>query len=140
MTIPKGKLIPIGGSEVKEPGDNAASSELRQIDFFESGIMAEFLEEVKGNESRIEVIPAASDIPEEMGESYLKAFREMGCKNVHALHINSHDQADSRENRQRIDKADAVLFTGGDQITLVDKLLDTRLVPAITNAIRMMTS
>ena len=43
--------------------------------FFDSGILTEFLAEVNGKESRIEVIPAASEIPEEMGESYLEAFR-----------------------------------------------------------------
>jgi cyanophycinase len=131
MAVPKGKLIPIGGSEAKESGDNAVSSELRQTNFFSSGILAEFLVEVKGKESRIEVIPAASEIPEEMGESYLKAFRELGCKNVHVMYINSHDDVDSQENLQRIARADGVLFTGGNQTTLVDKLLDTNLLARI---------
>lgn len=131
MSVPNGKLIPIGGGEAKERGDNATSGELRQVDFFESGILAEFLAEVKGPESRIEVIPAASEIPEEMGESYLKAFRELGCTNVHVLYINSQEEADSRQNLQRIDKADGVLFTGGDQTRLVDKLLDTQLLSKI---------
>lgn len=131
MTVPKGKLILIGGGEAKDPDDKAVSSELRQVDFFKLGILAEFLTEVNGPASRIEVIPAASDIPDEMGESYLKAFRELGCNHVHVLPINSHNQANNRENLQRIDKADGVYFTGGDQTTLVDKLLDTALLARI---------
>ncbi|GAB4030081.1 cyanophycinase [Spirosoma jeollabukense] len=131
MTAPRGKLIPIGGSEAKEPGDNAASSEIRQTNFFDSGILTEFLAEVNGKESRIEVIPAASEIPEEMGENYLEAFGKLGCKHVRVMHINSQDEADSHHNLQRIAKADAVLFTGGNQTTLVDKLLDTRLLASI---------
>ncbi|WP_018620427.1 cyanophycinase [Spirosoma luteum] len=131
MTVPKGKLILIGGGEAKDPDDKAVSSELRKVDFFKLGILAEFLTEVNGPASRIEVIPAASDIPDEMGESYRKAFRELGCNHVHVLPINSHNQADNRENLQRIDKADGVYFTGGDQTTLVDKLLDTALLARI---------
>lgn len=131
MAAPKGKLIPIGGSEIKEGEANAASSELRQSDFFESGILAEFLAEVKGKESRIEIIPAASEIPDEMGKEYTEAFRKLGCKNVHVLLIDSRQDADRPENQQRIAKADAVLFTGGDQTTLIDKLLDTKLLEQI---------
>jgi cyanophycinase len=131
MAVPKGKLIAIGGSELKEPGDHAASSELRQKDFFASGILVEFLAEVKGKQSRIEVIPAASEIPQEMGESYQKAFRALGCKNVHVLSIDGSEQADSPQNLQRIEKADGVLFTGGDQTRLVNTLLDTLLLAKI---------
>ena len=131
MAAPKGKLIPIGGSEVKEQGDNAASSELRQSNFFESGILAEFLDEVNGKDSRLEIIPAASEIPEEMGKNYLNAFHKLGCKHVHVMYINGPEDADSRENLDRIDKADGVLFTGGDQTKLVDTLLDTLLISRI---------
>jgi cyanophycinase len=131
MAAPKGKLIPIGGSETKEQEENAASSELRQSNFFESGILSEFLAEVKGPDSRIEIIPAASEIPDEMGKEYTEAFRKLGCKNVHVLQINSPEEADRPENRQRIDKADGILFTGGNQTTLIDTLLDTKLLERI---------
>lgn len=125
---PKGKLIPIGGSEAKGQGDNEASSELRQSNFFESGILTEFLNEVKGTDSRIEIIPAASEIPEEMGEAYTEAFRKLGCKNVHVMYINDQDEADDEANVKRIDKADGVLFTGGNQVNIMEKFLDTKLI------------
>ncbi|UFH52776.1 cyanophycinase [Spirosoma sp. KNUC1025] len=128
MTVPKGKLIPIGGSEAKGQEATDASSELRQPTFFESGILAEFLAEVKGPGSRIEIIPAASEVPEEMGKAYLDAFHNLGCKNVHVLYIDSLKEADSPDNLRRIDKADGVLFTGGNQTTLIDKLLDSQLI------------
>ncbi|ADB40140.1 cyanophycinase [Spirosoma linguale] len=131
MAVPKGKLIPIGGSEAKDQENTSTSSELRQSNFFESGILAEFLAEVNGENSRIEVIPAASEIPEEMGQSYLDAFAKLGCKHVHVMYIDSPEDADKRENLERIDKADGVLFTGGDQTRLVDKLLDTVLLAKI---------
>ncbi|MGV3560510.1 cyanophycinase [Larkinella arboricola] len=128
---PKGKLIPIGGSEAKDQGDNESSSELRQSHFFESGILSEFLQEVKGPDSRIEIIPAASEIPDEMGKEYLKAFHQLGCKNVHVLQIDSYEDADRAENLNRIAKADGVLFTGGSQDQLIEKLLDTQLIQRI---------
>ena len=131
MAAPKGKLIPVGGSEAKEPGDNAATSDLREVEFFKSGILAEIVAEINGDNPRIEVIPAASGIPKEMGESYLKAFRELGCTNVHVLNINSYEEADTRQNLDRIEKADGVLFTGGDQTKLFDKLLDTTFLAKI---------
>jgi cyanophycinase len=131
MAAPKGKLIPIGGGEAKNQEANESSSELRQSDFFGSGILNEILQEVKGQDSRIEVIPAASEIPKEMEKEYLKAFHALGCRHVHMMPINSHEDADKPDNLQRIDKADGVLFTGGDQTTLVDKLLDTQLLARI---------
>ena len=131
MTIPKGKLIPIGGGEAKGNDDNDSSSELRQIDFFASGILAEFLAEVKGKESRIVVIPAASEIPKEVGKDYLEAFHKLGCKNVHVLFIDSFEDADRKGNLERINEADGVLFTGGDQTKLIDKLLDSQLLKRI---------
>lgn len=128
---PKGKLIPIGGSEAKDQGDNESSSELRQSNFFASGILAEFLQEIKGSDSRIEIIPAASEVPDEMGKEYLEAFRQLGCKNVHVLRIDTHEDADRADHLRRISQADGVLFTGGNQTQLIDKLLDTQLLRKI---------
>lgn len=131
MAVPKGKLIPIGGGEAKGQDDNEASSELRQSNFFESGILGEFLEEVKGVDSTIVVIPAASEMPEEVGKDYVEAFDKLGCKNVHVLYIDSPEDADKKANLKLIDQADGVLFTGGDQTTLIDKLLNTQLIARI---------
>lgn len=128
---PKGKLIAIGGSEIKDQGDNEASSELRQSNFFDSGILRELLEELKGNDSRIEIIPAASELPDEMGKEYVAAFRKLGCKHVHVLSIDSPEDADSADHLRRIDKADGVLLTGGDQTKLIETLLDTKLIERI---------
>lgn len=131
MAVPKGKLIPIGGGEAKSQGDNESSSEVRQSNFFESGILGEFLEEVKGVDSIIVVIPAASEVPKEVGKDYVEAFDKLGCKNVHVLYIDSAEDADKKENLKLIDQADGVLFTGGDQTKLIDTLLDTQLIAKI---------
>ncbi len=131
MEIPKGKLVSIGGGEEKIQPDNESSSEIRQYNFFESGILSEFLKEISAKDCRIEIIPAASEAPEEMGKDYMDAFHKLGCKNVHVMYINSSEDADKPENLRRIDQADGVLFTGGDQTTLIEKLLDTTLIKKI---------
>ncbi|GAA4397661.1 cyanophycinase [Nibrella viscosa] len=128
MTVPKGKLIPIGGSEAREPGEEATNSELRQPDFFRSGVLKSFLNEIHKKNPRIEVIPAASEIPAEMGAQYKNAFAKLGVKNVHVMQLTSAEDANKPGNLERLNKADAVLFTGGDQTTLIEKLLDTELI------------
>jgi cyanophycinase len=131
MLIPKGKLIPIGGGEAKGPDSEAASSELRQTHFFTSGILEQFLHEVKGTDSIIEIIPAASELPKEMGQAYIDAFRKLGCRTVHVMNFTSPEEADQATHLKRIKKADGVLFTGGDQDKLVNTLLDSQLLQII---------
>jgi cyanophycinase len=77
------------------------------------------------------VIPAASELPEEVGKDYVEAFAKLGCKNVHVLYIDSTEDADKKGNLKLIDQADGVLFTGGDQTKLIDKLLNTQLIQKI---------
>lgn len=136
MTAPKGKLIPIGGSETKSPTDQNATSDLRPTSFFESGILAEILHEIKGADSRIEVIPAASGVPQEMARAYREAFHKLGCKQVHVLTFDTPTDADRPANLKRIEEADGVLFTGGDQTKLIDTLLDTRLLARLQERYR----
>ena len=66
MHTPKGILISIGGNVDKgtaaEPSYNTPS----KLAFFEDGILKRILSEMKGAESRVEVITTASEIPEEV--------------------------------------------------------------------------
>lgn len=131
MTAPKGKLIPIGGSEAREPSEEATNSELRQPDFFRSGVLKSFLNEIKKKNPHIEIVPAASEIPEEMGKQYISAFADLGVKNVHVMYIDGSEDANAADNLERLKKADAILFTGGDQTTLTQKLLDTDFIKVL---------
>ena len=114
MNVPKGKLIPVGGNEDK--GDESSAH------FFESGILKRILLEVKGEDSRIEVITTASGIPKETGENYLKAFDKLGAKNIGVMHIKEREHAASQECLERLKTADAILFSGGDQL-LIAKII-----------------
>jgi cyanophycinase len=118
MTSPLGKLIAVGGSEDKgatiepqfKPGDH--------LNFFEYGILKRILSEMRGPQSRVEVITTASQIPEEVGENYIQAFGKLGCTNVGVLHIKKREDAWLPEYIERIKNADGVLFSGGNQLRL----------------------
>lgn len=125
MENPKGTLIPIGGNEDKGTPEDLG------IDFAENGILKRILFEMKGPESRIEVITSASSIPRKVGEAYESAFTKLGANNVGYLHIRKREQADNPEFLERIQNADGVLFSGGDQLSLTKILGGTSLAQLI---------
>ncbi len=118
MSSPKGKLISVGGSEDKGATLDPKTMQIDQRIFFESGILKRILLEMKGVESRIEVITTASQIPEEVGQNYIEAFGILGCKNIGVIHIKKREDVVTPEYLERIKKADGVMFTGGNQMRL----------------------
>jgi len=118
MNNPKGKLISVGGSEDKGIAIDPRIVQPDQSAFFESGILKRILLEMKGVDSRIEVITTASQIPEEVGENYVQAFGKLGCKQVGVIHIKKREDVIIEDYIERIQKADGVLFTGGNQMRL----------------------
>lgn len=121
MTVPKGKLIIIGGAV--DMGSNVTIQEhIMQPDyikFFEQGILKRIITESANHEgSLIEVITTASQIPELVGDEYIKAFGQLNVTNVNVLHIKSREDASHKEYLDRIRKADVVMFSGGDQLRL----------------------
>ncbi len=118
MSIPRGKLISVGGSEDKGTELDPKFVQKEQLNFFEFGILKRILSEMKGVDSKVEVITTASQIPEEVGENYIKAFGKLGCLNVGVIHIKKREDAQLPEYIERIKKADGVMFTGGNQMRL----------------------
>jgi len=118
MSIPKGKLISVGGSEDKGTEIDPKFIQKEQLNFFEFGILKRILLEMKGVDSKVEVITTASQIPEEVGENYIKAFGKLGCHNVGVIHIKKREEAINPEYLARIKEADGVMFTGGNQMRL----------------------
>lgn len=118
MSVPKGKLIAIGGAEDK--GTLLEDGEYRRnnLNFFELGILRRVVEEAGGLNARIEVITTASTIPYEVGENYLNAFGKIGCTNIGLLHIRNRADTQISEYLERIRVCDAVMFSGGNQLRL----------------------
>lgn len=119
MIIPKGKLIPVGGAEDKGTDLEKGLIQRNNLNFFEQGILKRVVNETHHRElSHIEVITTASTIPVEVGENYLDAFAKLSCPNVQVMNIRNREDCLNQEYIDRIKKADAVMFSGGNQMRL----------------------
>jgi len=125
----KGTLIPIGGNEDKGIED----SELYTLEFIEEGILYHVVKEAGGIDATIVVIPTASSIPKEIGENYLSAFAKLGCKNVFVLDIRSKKDSENKENIALIKRANCVMFSGGNQSKITDKIGGTTIHYILTD-------
>ncbi len=121
----KGVLIPIGGNEDK--GNRQNREEAHRLDFVSEGILFHIVKEAGGKDAKIVIIPAASSIPEEIAENYLAAFDVLGCTNIHVLQILQRSDAEKRAAYELVKSADCVLFTGGDQSKIFDKISGTKI-------------
>jgi cyanophycinase len=118
MSIPKGKLIAVGGAEDKGTDLEKGEIQRNNLNFFELGILKHVVEEAGGKTARIEVVTTASMIPYEVGENYLDAFGKIGCTNIGLMHIRNRADANQADLLKRIEQCDAVMFSGGNQLRL----------------------
>jgi len=119
MNNPKGKLIIIGGSVDRGSFSESKEDLKRNLRFFEKGILKRITTESLNKDlSKIEIITTASNIPEEVGEEYINAFAQLDVMNVSVLNIKTREEANAPENIERLQAADVVVFTGGDQLRL----------------------
>lgn len=114
----KGTLIPIGGNEDK----GIETSEIYHLEYIEEGILSRVVKESGGVDAKIVIIPTASSIPVEVGENYLDAFGKLGCTNLFVMDIREREQSEDPENIQRIQEADCVMFSGGNQSNITRKI------------------
>lgn len=127
---PKGTLLFIGGSEDKgEQQELDMEQKNKEFEHFE--ILREILPKDNGSKKKIEIIATASSVPDEMNQSYKKAFARIGYKNVDFIKIGDKEEARNPGFEKRIHKAHAVLFTGGDQFSLSATLGGTPTIAAI---------
>ncbi|MGB4398339.1 MAG: cyanophycinase [Daejeonella sp.] len=119
--VPKGKLVIIGGAVDlgSSLNYNENISHPHYIKFFEQGILRRVIvESAKAENSIVEVITTASQIPDIVGAEYIKSFNQLQVNNVNVLDIRSRTDAANKEYLDRIAKADVVMFSGGDQLRL----------------------
>ena len=114
----KGTLIPIGGNEDKGIEENEKYS----LEFIDEGILFHVVKEAGGIDANVVIIPTASSIPVEVGENYIDAFTKLGCKNISVLDIRSKEDSEKAESIALIKKADCLMFSGGDQSKITDKI------------------
>lgn len=92
--------MPIGGGEDKERGME---------------VLKRFVKETGAKDPVIEVITTATNLPREVGRDYKDAFRSMGLRHYDTMHIDTEERANDRKYIERIEKADGVFFSGGNQ-------------------------
>ena len=114
----KGTLIPIGGNEDKGNDEG----EQYHLEYIADGILSRVVRESGGNDALIVVIPTASSIPGEVGENYLNAFDKLGCTNVVVLDIREREASEDKKNIELIKRADCVMFSGGNQSKITQKI------------------
>lgn len=118
METPKGKLFAIGGAEDKGTDLETGVIHRNNLNFFELGILKRIVAEIGGTSKRIEVITTATSIPKEVGENYTEAFAKLGYENVGLIPVRDRSETGKAEYLNRLQQADAVMFTGGNQLRL----------------------
>ncbi|MCX6579296.1 MAG: cyanophycinase [Candidatus Aminicenantes bacterium] len=116
--VPKGVVVAVGGNEDKE---------------HDLLVLRRMVALIKNNPIIIEVITTASEIPEETGKMYQRAFDRIGNTTVQFMHINKRTQAEDEQYIQRIKKSHIVFFTGGDQLRITSTLGGTVFLNTIIN-------
>jgi cyanophycinase len=130
--IPKGKLLVIGGHENKGaiPGENLQVHKKKNTPtHFE--ILGKLILKAPRQHHIIEIIAAASSIPEEMEKLYVESYKQAGFTHVGILKVETDEDTSNPDSLKRIENAHAVFFTGGDQLKLITRMAKTKLLTSI---------
>lgn len=115
----KGRLLIIGGAEDKTG---------------EMEILKEAVRLMDGG--RMVVMTTATEHPEEAGHAYRALFTRLGAREVEAVRVDTRREASGAEAAKALRRADAVFFTGGDQLRITSILGGTRAYQALFDAYR----
>lgn len=126
--IPRGKLLIIGGAEDKgKQGVLGSQDRNKQFEHFE--ILRELLP--ANNKGILEIITTASGQPEAVEKTYRDAFTALGFRQIGFITMGATPDAANPLFVKRINKAHAVLFSGGDQFRLSTILGNTDIIDVI---------
>jgi len=79
------------------------------------------------NAGNIVIIPTASSYPSSLARKYYYAFKDLGINDINIFDIRNRHEADKHEYLEKINYADLIFFTGGNQVKLVDTIKHTEL-------------
>ncbi|MFZ1825223.1 MAG: cyanophycinase [Chitinophagales bacterium] len=118
MTIPKGKLIAVGGAEQRS--NRVSKGKLE--------VLRRILRETEGKNPVIEIITTASGIPNQIGKEYEDAFNYLGCTNSKHMAIRNRRDAEKKDFISRIKSCNGIMFSGGDQTKLSEVFLESEIL------------
>lgn len=98
----RGWIVPIGGAENKDENPR---------------ILKRFLAVAGGSRAEIVVIPTASQL-RDTGPRYQRLFGELGARKVQVVDFDSRGDCTDSGRLDRIERASAIFFTGGNQLRL----------------------
>lgn len=122
--VPTGSLVIIGGNENK--GEENPSNKKKPTDFIRLQVLETFKKQIHKKDPVVEVITTASSEGADMFRDYKKAFEQVGITNLGHLHHNNRKEVLADDLDERIRKADAFFFSGGDQLKLTSYYGGTR--------------
>ena len=114
--VPAGKLVIIGGNENK--GENVPDHKKKPADFIPLQVLETFKKQIPKKEPVVEIITTASGEGAEMFSDYIKVFEQIGITRIGHIHHNNRKEVLDDDLHERIRKADAFFFSGGDQLKL----------------------
>lgn len=112
----RGALVIIGGAEDRQ-GDCV--------------VLREFVRASGGVNAHIAVMTAATGLPKEVGDDYIRVFKRLGAESVQVVHTEHRDDSEREDNLRTIKESTGIFFTGGDQSRIVDFIKGTPLGKAI---------
>jgi cyanophycinase len=128
---PKGKLLIIGGAEDKGPIRIRPQIKLKNKSYVDYEILQRLIPEAGSKFNRIEIITTASQQPFKTGNMYIRSFKKAGFLNVNHMSIENKEELKNPDLIQRIENADTVFFSGGDQFRLSTILGGSELMQVI---------
>jgi cyanophycinase len=106
------KLIAVGGGEMRE-----ATEVLEQLKRYLSG----------KSDPRVTVMTVATSDAKGAASKYNSLFRSLGIKHVDVADVSQREDAFAEASLKKIDSADAIFFTGGDQLNITSLMGGTPL-------------
>lgn len=114
--VPLGSLVIIGGKENK--GEDRPVGKKKPADFIKLEVLKAFKDATHKRSPVVELVTTAGEEPGRTFNEYKSVFEKIGITNVGHINHTTRKQVLDDPLTERIKKADAVFFSGGDQILL----------------------
>jgi cyanophycinase len=108
----RGRLVVVGGAEDKED---------------DRLILKEFVRLAKGAKARVVVMTVATNKPGEVGREYKGVFRRLGVDDTEVVDVSTREDAARPAALEKIGRATALYFTGGDQLHITSLMGGTEM-------------
>lgn len=88
------------------------------MNFESQEILKFFVNELKGENPLVAIVPTASTVPLEIARDYIDVFKEHNITNVEVIDIRNRPDAKNKAFCDIVERASGIIFPGGDQLRL----------------------